>query len=205
MSFNSLNNTTSDVIRALHETDKLVSKLQNRNKEMTSRLVSKAEVFATIAHADIDHMRKYSNDPYIVHPIRVAATVKEFGGTDDMIASAFLHDTVEDTKATMEDIVMQFGEKVAVIVEGLTDVSVPTDGNRAVRKAIDRVHSADATYEAQFVKCADIIDNSADIGENDPDFNIVYKKEMALLLTVLDKVKDTPIYKKALDSVTKYM
>jgi (p)ppGpp synthase/HD superfamily hydrolase len=94
-----------------------------------------------------------------------------------------------------------FGAEIARIVDGLTDVSKPEDGNRAVRKAIDRVHSADASYEAQFVKCADMIDNAGDIGDNDPSFNVVYRKEMVLLLEVLDKVKDEPIYKAALKAV----
>jgi (p)ppGpp synthase/HD superfamily hydrolase len=101
----------------------------------------------------------------------------------------------------MEDIHSNFGPDIAVIVDGLTDVSVPSDGNRAVRKAMDRQHSADASYEAQFVKCADIIDNAADIGDNDPNFNIVYRKEMQLLLDVMTKVKGKPIYKAALKSV----
>ena len=157
--------------------------------------------FATIAHEAVNQKRKYTGESYIVHPIRVANIVHEFRGTKDMIAAAYLHDTVEDTNVTMEDIHSNFGPDIAVIVDGLTDVSVPSDGNRAVRKAMDRQHSADASYEAQFVKCADIIDNAADIGDNDPNFNIVYRKEMQLLLDVMTKVKGTPIYKAALKSV----
>ena len=160
-----------------------------------------AFVFATAAHAAVGQMRKYTDDPYIVHPIRVATTVAKFGGTDEMIAAAYLHDVVEDTGVSIEDILDMFGSVVAVIVDGLTDVSKPEDGNRAVRKAMDRQHSADATWAVQFVKCADIIDNAADIGENDPSFNVVYRKEMAALLDVLDKVKDDPIYAAAVKAV----
>ena len=160
-----------------------------------------ALVFATAAHAAVGQMRKYSDDPYIVHPIRVAVTVAKFGGTDEMIAAAYLHDVVEDTGVSIEDILDMFGSVVAVIVDGLTDVSKPEDGNRAVRKAMDRQHSADATWAAQFVKCADIIDNASDIGDNDPSFNIVYRKEMVALLEVLDKVKDEPIYAAAVKAV----
>ena len=160
-----------------------------------------ALVFATAAHAAVGQMRKYSDDPYIVHPIRVATTVAKFGGTDEMIAAAYLHDVVEDTGVSIVDIQDMFGTDVAHIVHGLTDVSKPEDGNRAVRKAMDRQHSAGATYEAQFVKCADIIDNASDIGVNDPSFNVVYRKEMAMLLDVMDKVKDTPIYTAAVKAV----
>ena len=157
-------------------------------------LAQTALVFATAAHAAVGQMRKYTDDPYIVHPIRVATTVAKFGGTDEMIAAAYLHDVVEDTGVSIDDIQDMFGPAVALIVDGLTDVSVPEDGNRAVRKAMDRQHSADATYEAQFVKCADIIDNAHDIGDNDPSFNLVYRKEMLLLIQVLDKVKGTAIH-----------
>jgi (p)ppGpp synthase/HD superfamily hydrolase len=153
-----------------------------------------ALVFATAAHAAVGQMRKYSDDPYIVHPIRVATTVAKFGGTDEMIAAAYLHDVVEDTGVSIVDIQDMFGTDVALIVNGLTDVSKPEDGNRAVRKAMDRAHSASATYEAQFVKCADMIDNAHDIGDNDPSFNVVYRKEMLLLIQVLDKVKGTAIH-----------
>ena len=156
-----------------------------------------AFIYASAAHAAVGQMRKYTDEQYIVHPVRVANIVDKFGGTDDMIAAAYLHDVVEDTSVSIADIIAMFGVDVANIVAGLTDVSVPEDGNRAVRKAIDRQHSADASYEAQFVKCADMMDNASDIGDNDPSFNVVYRKEMVLLLEVLDKVKDTPIYKAA--------
>jgi (p)ppGpp synthase/HD superfamily hydrolase len=160
-----------------------------------------ARVYATAAHAAVGQMRKYTDEPYIVHPIRVGDIVDKFGGTDEMISAAYLHDVVEDTGVSIEDILDMFGSVVAVIVDGLTDVSKPEDGNRAVRKAMDRQHSADATWAAQFVKCADIIDNAADIGDNDPSFNVVYRKEMAALLKVLDKVKDDPIYTAAVKAV----
>ena len=160
-----------------------------------------ALTYATAAHAAVGQMRKYTDEPYIVHPIRVGDIVDKFGGTDEMISAAYLHDVVEDTGVSIEDILDMFGSVVAVIVDGLTDVSKPEDGNRAVRKAIDRQHSADATWAAQFVKCADIIDNAADIGDNDPSFNVVYRKEMAALLKVLDKVKDDPIYTAAVKAV----
>ena len=167
-------------------------------EDFTTRL---ARVYATGAHAAVGQMRKYTDEPYIVHPIRVGDIVDKFGGTDEMIMAAYLHDVVEDTAVSIDNIQDMFGVDVAVIVAGLTDVSVPEDGNRAVRKAMDRQHSADASYEAQFVKCADMMDNASDIGDNDPSFNVVYRKEMVLLLEVLDKVKDEPIYKAALKAV----
>jgi len=164
-------------------------------------MVVEAKMFATAAHAAIGQKRKYSGDDYIVHPQRVAAIVEKHGGTDEMIAAAWLHDTVEDTDVTPDLITKMFGDDVASIVEGLTDVSLPSDGNRAKRKSIDRMHSASASTEAQFVKCADIIDNSWDIAENDLSFAKVYKSEVFLLLHAMTKVKHTEIWEQAMQSV----
>lgn len=164
-------------------------------------MVVEAKMFATAAHAAIGQKRKYSGDDYIVHPQRVAAIVEKHGGTDEMIAAAWLHDTVEDTDVTPGLITKMFGDEIATIVEGLTDVSLPSDGNRAKRKSIDRMHSASASTEAQFVKCADIIDNSWDIAENDLSFAKVYKSEVFLLLHAMTKVKHTEIWDQAMQSV----
>ena len=164
-------------------------------------LQTQAQIFATAAHAAIGQKRKYSGDDYIVHPARVASIVMRHGGTDEMVAAAWLHDTVEDTDVTPILITKMFGVDVADIVEGLTDISLPEDGNRAKRKSIDRMHSANASTEAQFVKCADIVDNSWDIAENDLSFAKVYKSEVFLLLNAMTKVKHTEIWEQAMQSV----
>jgi len=93
-------------------------------------IVDKARYFATAAHAAVGQKRKYSDDDYIVHPIRVANLVKQYGGTEEMIAAAYLHDVVEDTDVTMDTITSLFGSVVASLVKDLTDVSKPSDGNR---------------------------------------------------------------------------
>lgn len=152
-----------------------------------SNLIKKALVFATRAHASINHLRKYTDDPYIIHPIAVATTVEEHGGTDEMIAAALLHDVVEDTPITIEEIEYRFGLTVAGLVGWLTDVSEITDGNRAWRKAIDRAHTAKAPAEAHTIKLADLIDNSKSILEHDPKFAKLYIAEKTELLDVLDK------------------
>ena len=164
-------------------------------------MVVESKMFATAAHAAVGQKRKYSGDDYIVHPQRVAAIVERHGGSDEMVAAAWLHDTVEDTDVTLELITKTFGYEIASIVEGLTDISLPDDGNRAKRKSIDRMHSANASTEAQFVKCADIIDNSWDIAENDLSFAKVYKSEVFLLLNAMTKVKHTEIWEQAMQSV----
>lgn len=101
---------------------------------MTNTLVERARRYATKAHAAIDQRRKYTDDPYIVHPQAVMELVRSVPHTEEMLAAAWLHDTVEDTPTTLGDIESHFGPKVAELVRMLTNVSRAEDGNRFERK-----------------------------------------------------------------------
>lgn len=170
-------------------------------------LEDRALAFARTAHGE--QKRKYTGNPYIEHPIRVAQLVKEAGGTEEMIAAAYLHDVVEDVSlekikevTNLTNYVLVFtptperevklayvrfhmGYTVASLVEMVTDVSLPADGNRKARKQKDLEHLAQASPEGKTIKLADLIDNSRDIVKNDPDFAKVYMREKAALLPVL--------------------
>ncbi len=151
-------------------------------------VVRKAQVYAMAAHAAVGQRRKYTNEPYIVHPAEVAKIVAGVpGATPDMVAAAWLHDVVEDTGCTFTDIHMAFGIDIATLVGWLTDVSKPDDGNRAHRKAVDRAHSAEAPAEAQTIKLADLISNSRSIVQHDPAFAKTYLEEKRMLLEVMTK------------------
>jgi hypothetical protein len=113
---------------------------------------------------------------------RIVESVTDEPGT---IAAAWLHDVVEDTPVTFQDVEREFGADVSQLVTELTDVSRPSDGNRTVRRAIDRAHLARASARAQTVKLADLIDNCADICKHDRSFGKVFVIEMAALLDVL--------------------
>lgn len=154
----------------------------------------------TLAYADKAHQRCTATDsmqwrkylthvPYIVHPVRVSNIVRIAGGTIVQQKAALLHDTVEDTYTTIEDIYAYFGKEVGNMVAGLTDVSGPPvpGRNRALRKAEDREHSAAQPGATQTVKYADLIDNGYDIAYYDSNFARVYFKEKALLLDMMDK------------------
>ena len=149
--------------------------------------VERARVFATAAHAAVGQVRKYTFEPYIVHPTEVASIVATVPHTNEMLAAAYLHDTVEDTGVSIVDIQKEFGNEVASLVGWLTDVSKPEQGNRAVRKAIDREHTAMAPAAAQTVKLADLIANSRSILAHDPAFARVYLEEKRMLLEVLTR------------------
>ena len=151
-------------------------------------VVRKAQVYAMAAHAAVGQKRKYTGEPYIVHPAEVAKIVAGVpGSTPEMVAAAWLHDVVEDTGCTYTDIHMAFGADIATLVGWLTDVSVPEDGNRAVRKARDCEHTAQAPAEAQTVKVCDLLSNTKSIVAHDPEFARVYLAEKRELLAVLTK------------------
>jgi len=152
-----------------------------------SDLVKQAEEFATKEHQRINHVRKYSNLPYQTHLQAVSKLVATVTEDEEMIAAAWLHDTVEDTPATLGDIETAFGEQIAELVEELTDISKPSDGNRAARKEIDRQHLATASHRAKTIKLADLIHNCADIVKHDEKFAITFISEMQALLEVLSE------------------
>lgn len=147
------------------------------------QIVLDACAFATRMHGN--QQRKYTGEPYVLHCLEVARMVAEIGGTSTMIAAALLHDVVEDTEASIEDVRAQFGEDIAQGVAWLTDVSRPEDGNRTVRKAIDRAHLAQAPAEMKTVKLADVISNTRSIVDHGDGFARVYLHEIAALLEVL--------------------
>jgi (p)ppGpp synthase/HD superfamily hydrolase len=153
-------------------------------------LYNKALIFAVKAHGK--QLRKYTGDPYIIHPIAVADLVERAlvgqlssFGLKEVKAAAVLHDVLEDTDATYADLLITFGPTVANLVGQVTDVSKSSDGNRAARKEIDRQHLAKSSYLGASIKLADLIDNTSSIVEHDKDFARVYLKEKAELLKVL--------------------
>ncbi len=154
-------------------------------------LYEHALAFATEAHAG--QLRKHSTDPYIVHPIRVAALARRFdvGERYRTIAQsvALLHDTIEDCDVTRGDIVEHFGNEVAYGVWGLTDcvgrgTAVPGVQNRAVRKALDKEWLRRQNPTVRALKLLDCADNLED-WPGDSGFLDLMISEMADLRAVI--------------------
>lgn len=163
-------------------------------------MVERARVFATAAHAAVGQLRKYTNEPYIVHPAEVARIVSAVpGATEEMIAAAWLHDVVEDTGVTVVDIWNEFGAVVASYVHWLTNPSTKEDGNRAVRKGIDREYIRNAPAEVKTIKLADLMSNCSSIVEHDMKFGRVYLEEKRLMMEVL-REGDASLFK-AVESI----
>ncbi|WP_033568534.1 HD domain-containing protein [Dickeya undicola] len=149
-------------------------------------LTERARIFATAAHAACEQKRKYTGEPYIVHPAAVVTLLMQIEPSPEMIAAAWLHDTVEDTGVTLDLVAELFGPSVARYVEMLTDVRTrQTGGERIHRKNANLLHSAAACPEAQSIKLCDLIDNSRSVLEHDPVFTRAYMVEMRRLLVVL--------------------
>ena len=84
-------------------------------------LILKATQFSALKHQD--QKRKDGKTPYIIHPISVAMILSDIGGVDDeeILSAALLHDTIEDTDTTADEIGREFGATIRSIVEELTD------------------------------------------------------------------------------------
>ena len=106
--------------------------LKSNHRRKVER-ITKAFNFANQAHAGV---KRRSGEPYIMHPIAVARIVcREMGLGSTSICSALLHDVVEDTEYTVEDIRDMFGDKIAQIVDGLTKISGGIFGEQASAQA----------------------------------------------------------------------
>lgn len=147
-------------------------------------LILRAARFAADAHRG--QTRKNSETPYIVHPGRVAmAATLHPAGTPELVAAAWLHDTLEDTEATYADLLDQFGSRVADIVRELTnqfDKAAHPDKNRRQRKALEIARLAEVSREAKILKLLDRRDNIEDRPGDDVGFLRLYARETRDLL-----------------------
>jgi (p)ppGpp synthase/HD superfamily hydrolase len=146
-------------------------------------VVERARVFATAAHAAVRQFRKYTGEPYIVHPREVAGLVAAApNATPAMIAAAWMHDVLEDTGVTEAEMREEFGDEVTDLVVWLTDVET---GNRATRKRLAVERMSRAPVAAKTVKLADLVSNTSTIVKYDPNFAPTYLREKREMLEVL--------------------
>ena len=169
--------------------------------------------FADKAHGN--QMRKYTPDRYIVHPVRVMEICKAY--TDDlaMLAAAILHDVLEDTPVTKEQLkkflLTLMSEEQATqtvqLVEELTDVYVKENypkWNRKKRKNKEAERLEKTSAAVQTIKYADMIDNAPEIAEKDPDFAKRFIPEYKALLKKINK-GNPDLYKKATETINSCM
>lgn len=160
----------------------------------TKEVLDYVREYADKSHGD--QIRKYTGERYIGHPVRVMTTVARFHPEVEVQAAALLHDVLEDTPVTSEEMASslrlvlndQQVDKVMQLVIDLTDVFVKKDYpglNRRSRKEKETARLAAVSPEAQSIKYADLIDNVTDIVRQDSDFANVFVREAKKMLTVM--------------------
>ncbi len=153
------------------------------NKYLDSTLLDKAICFAVQAHHNTE--RRGKGFPYIVHPLEAVAIVATITPDQELLAAAALHDVLEDTDITLEDLRREFGERVAGLVEQESDkfvegVSEEDSWRTRKQAAIDRI--AASSYEAKIVALGDKLSNMRAIARDysikgDELWNIFHVKD----------------------------
>jgi guanosine-3',5'-bis(diphosphate) 3'-pyrophosphohydrolase len=131
----------------------------------TTRLLA-AATFAASRHRTQRRKGEHA-DPYINHPLQVAELIARVGGHTELqtLMAAILHDTVEDTKTTLEEIEHEFGAEIAALVAEVTD---DKELEKDERKRLQIAHAAQLTPRAKVIKLADKICNVTDIAVDPP-------------------------------------
>lgn len=138
---------------------------------MTTPLNSDALLFSALAFAAAKHRDQRRKDaeasPYINHPIALGRVLTVEGGVADpvILVAAILHDTIEDTETTAEELRQTFGDEIAgVVLEVTDDKKLP----KADRKRLQIEHAPHLSHRAKLVKLADKICNVRDIASSPP-------------------------------------
>lgn len=118
-------------------------------------MILKAVEFADVAHAG--QYRKITRTPYIFHPLQVADILRECGCDKKVIAAAVLHDTVEDTTVSLEEIREKFGDQIAALVEAASEPDKSISWEE--RKSHTLISLRTAPMDVLLLCCADKLDN----------------------------------------------
>lgn len=155
------------------------------------QLILKAAQFAARKHRD-QRRKDAAASPYINHPLMLANILREEGKVEDtmVVAAALLHDTIEDTETSYEELRGQFGDEIAEIVAEVTDTKWL---KKASRKRLQISKAARASHGAKLVKLADKISNLRDIVASPPrDWSVERKREyFDWAKQVVDQIRGT--------------
>ena len=123
-------------------------------------VLDRAIIFATNAHAG--QFRKGTKIPYILHPMEAAAIVGSMTTDEEVIAGAILHDVVEDTETTVEDVIRVFGERIGSLVASESEnkrEDLPAESTWKIRKRETLDHLSAATIEVKMITLGDKLSN----------------------------------------------
>ncbi|QGZ95322.1 RelA/SpoT family protein [Terricaulis silvestris] len=137
----------------------LVERMRAYDPSLDESLVNRAYVYATAKHGS---QLRHSGDPYFAHPIQVAGILTEYKLDAATIVAGLLHDTVEDTDATKEDIAKLFGGEIADLVEGVTKLSqleIQSEENKQAQNLQKFILAMSRDVRVLIVKLADRLHN----------------------------------------------
>lgn len=153
------------------------------NKPLDTQLLDRAIVFAVRAHAGTE--RRGKGFPYIVHPLEAVEIVATMTADQELLAAAALHDTIEDTDVTVEQLRAEFGDRIAALVASESDIVVEGASEEQswhARKqaTIDRL--ARASHDAKIVALGDKLSNMRAIArdyatQGDKLWNLFHAKD----------------------------
>lgn len=186
------------------------------NKYIDSTVLDKAIIFAVNAHHNTE--RRGKGFPYIVHPMEAVEIVATITPDQELLAAAALHDTIEDTDVTVEDIRREFGERIAGLVHAESDqftegVSEEDSWHDRKQAAINRL--AAAPHDAKIVAMGDKLSNMRAIYRDyvmkgDELWKIFHAKDKAShewhyrgLANSLSELSDTFAYKEFVELIDK--
>ncbi|MBX5130752.1 HD domain-containing protein [Rhizobium lentis] len=165
-------------------------------------MIARAQDFATAAHYAVGQRRKFTNEPYIVHPRAVAGIIQALPDHTWMqVVWAWLHDTVEDTEISLDVIHTSFGSEIARGLYYLTNVEREA-GNRKLRHRLNIERLAGAPPRVQTVKIADIKDNTKNIAALGGSFAPVFLQEKEDAMAVLTR-GDQVLWSLTMDQILK--
>src|SRR5664279_59043 len=136
----------------------LLSTVRSAHPKADLSIIERAYAVAETAHRG--QLRK-SGDPYITHPLAVTSILAELGMTPDTLAAALLHDTVEDTPYSLESMTRDFGDEIAMLVDGVTKLDKVTYGEAAQAETVRKMVVAMARdIRVLVIKLADRLHNA---------------------------------------------
>ncbi len=137
----------------------LVEKMRAYDPSLDEKLINRAYIYATAKHGS---QKRHSGDPYFAHPIEVAGILTDYKLDAATIVAGLLHDTIEDTEATREEVESKFGAEIADLVEGVTKLSkleIQSEENKQAQNLQKFILAMSRDVRVLLVKLADRLHN----------------------------------------------
>jgi GTP pyrophosphokinase len=174
----------------------------DRSPNFDKKLIRRAYDFMEKAH---EGQKRYSGESYISHPVWIAKVVAQLNIGQEAVMAALLHDCVEDTNTTINDIASEFGDEVALLVSGLTEVKTKTSGIKINQTSIETFRkfffSSVNDVRVLIIRLVDKLHNSLTIQYLPKDRQILYAKNIMQIYGPLAEYVGLHYFKKRLEDI----